>query len=194
MASLPPLPTIQASGSRAGRARSTRRRGYHPLVGWLPLATPIFLCLVAPFALGEPAKAGPDPGCEPGTVRLASHHFLVDGIVLDRLQGHVDTGDNFTVVVALAGCDGVPRRFAMEFQMPPCNSPLRTAVVSVLEGLNSGNVSDDSESALVRDVQAAMACEPFHVAPAVLGAAAAGSVSAVGAAACVLAWRRRRRT
>ncbi|MBI2078779.1 MAG: hypothetical protein HYT80_10495 [Euryarchaeota archaeon] len=192
--SLPPLPAIQASDSRARRAPTTRRGRYRTIVAWLPLGIGLFLSSVFPAAIAESAAAGPDDSCAAGTVRIASHHFLVDGIVLDHLQGRVAIGDNFTVVVALAGCDGVPHRFAMEFEMPPCNSPLRKTVVSVLEGLNSGNVSDDSESALVRDVQAAMACEPFHVAPTVLGAAAAGSVSAVGAAACVVAWRRRRRT
>ncbi|MBI2077786.1 MAG: hypothetical protein HYT80_05355 [Euryarchaeota archaeon] len=88
-------------------------------------------------------------------------------------------------------CESKPPGKGSTF-VPPCNSPFRTAGVSILDGLNSGNVSDDSESALVQDVQAAMACDPFRVMPVVLGAMAAASVAAIGAAGGVLAWRRRR--
>ena len=194
MAPLPPLPTTPASDLRAGRAPTARRGGCRAFVVRFQLAIPIFLCLAAPSALAESAAAGPDgAACEPGTVRLASYHFVVDGIVLERLQGHVDAGDNFTVVVDLAECDGAPRWFAMDLNMPPCNSPFRTPVLSVLKGLNSGNVSDDSESALVQDVEAAMTCEPFHATPAVLGVFAAASVGATGGAGGVLVWRHRRR-
>lgn len=131
--------------------------------------------------------------CAADTVRLASYYYVLEGIRHDRLDGQVEAGDVFTLVVNLQACGSAPQGFAMEFETPPCQTPQGVQRLNQVEDLNSPNVTDDAEPAMVEDLRAALSCDPAI--PQAFASAAIVSITllAILTLAAVFAIRRRGR-
>ena len=145
--------------------------------------------VLVPAAAQDVAAPGP---CSLGSVRLASYYYVVDGVRHEQLDGQVGTGDLFTIVVRLQTCGAPDHDVAMQFEMPPCQTMGGDARPGWVEDLNSDNVTDDAEGALVRDLRAALSCDP--VMPQAFASAAIVSLTlaSIGVLVAVSAVRRRR--
>lgn len=165
----------------------------------MTLRPPLNRLVLALFALAGPTAAAdstlpPAPDeCTPGSLRLASYHFIVDGAVFDRLAGHVEPGDNFTLVAAVAACDGTTAIYALELQVPPCLSPLREPFLAAIGALTSDDPTDTAMRALLEDLRAAAACDSFDPRPWIPRALAATTVAGGGGLGVLLIVRRRRK-
>jgi len=125
-----------------------------------PLACLVVATLLLPLAAAQTTEAAPssDP-CPEQRSHLTAYHFLVNNTTHEHLAGVVHAGDEVTIAFSLAACDGTTRDGEVLLVLPTCSSPVRTVALHALEGLDDSNETNEVERALVRDVEAGMACK-----------------------------------